>query len=80
MFTDALDKIIQNINFSPVSQNSDLSSKLNPTRQHELKSMLNFQNKAPDIKILKIHINRDNIAYLKKLDFQQKRERRRSRR
>ena len=34
--------------------------------------MLGFQNKAPDIKILKFHVNQDNSAYLEKYDFQWK--------
>ena len=33
----------QNIKFLPVCQNSDLSLKLNSTRQHEYRSMLDFQ-------------------------------------
>ena len=31
---DPRGKIIQNVNFLPVGQNSDLSLKLKPTRQH----------------------------------------------
>ena len=42
-------KIIQNVNFSLVSQNSDSSSKLNFNRQHESKDILSFQNRALDI-------------------------------
>ena len=30
--------------------------------------MLGFQNRASDIKILKFHTNRDNNAYLKKIE------------
>ena len=33
--------------------------------------MLDFQNRAPNIKILKFHTNWDNNAYLEKYDFQQ---------
>ena len=32
--------------------------------------ILNFQNRAPNIKILKFHVNRDNSAYLEKYNFQ----------
>ena len=70
--SNPMSKIIQNINFSPVSQNSDSGLKLNSTHQHELRSMLNFQNRTPDIKILKIHANWDNSAYLENHDFQRK--------
>ena len=62
-------KIIQIVNFSLISQNSDLSLKLNPTRQYEPRDMLGFQNRAPTIKLLKFHVNRDNNAYLEKFDF-----------
>ena len=67
--SDPRGKIIQNVNFSPISKNSHLFSKLNPARQHKSKSMLGFQNRALDIKLLKFHINRDNSAYLEKCDF-----------
>ena len=50
--------------FLPVSQNNDLISNLGPTHQHESRSMLGFQNRAMDIKLLKIHTSRDNRAYL----------------
>ena len=63
-------KIVQNVNFLPVSQNSNLSLKLNPTRQHESKGMLGYQNRASDIKLLKFHANQDNNAYLEKQNFQ----------
>ena len=53
-----------------VSQNNDLTLKLNPNSQQESKSMLGFQNKAPNIKLLKFQANQDNNAYLKKHDFQ----------
>ena len=69
--SDLRGKIVQNVNFSSVSQNSDLSLKLNPTRQHGFKGILNFQNRALDIKILKIHANQDNSTYLEKCDFKQ---------
>ena len=46
-------------------QNNDLSLKLNPTRQHESRGILSFQNRVPDIKILKFHANQDNSPYLK---------------
>ena len=63
-------KIVQNVKFSPVSQNSDLISLLNPTCQHESNGILSFQNRAPDNKLLKFHVNRDNQAYFKKYNFQ----------
>ena len=65
-------KIIQNINFSSVSQNNDLSSKLDLIHQHESRGILDFQNRAPDIKILKVHANWDNSAYFEKHNFEQK--------
>ena len=34
--------MVQNINFLPVSQNSDLSLKLNPNHQHKSIGMLGF--------------------------------------
>ena len=64
--SDPTGKIIQNVKFSSVSQNSDLSLKLNPTHQHESKGMLGFQNKASYIKLLKFQINQYNNAYLEK--------------
>ena len=64
--------MVQNVNFSFVGQNSDLSLKLNSTSQHKSRGMLDFQNRIPDIKLLKFHSNRDNNAYLKKHDFQGK--------
>ena len=51
--SDLRGKIIQNVNFSLVSQNSDSTLKLNLTRQHKFKSILGFQNKALNIKLLK---------------------------
>ena len=65
-------KIVQNIKFLFVSQSSVIGSKLNFTCQHECMSMLGFQNRAMDIKLLKYHINRDNKTYLKKHHFQWK--------
>ena len=53
----------------PVSQNSDLSSKLNPTHQHDFKGMFGFQNKIMDIKLLKFHANRDNMTYIENIIF-----------
>ena len=70
--SDPRDKIVQNVNISSVSQSSGLSSKLNLTRQHDCKGMLNFQNRASDIKLLKFYINWDNGAYLEKCNFQRK--------
>ena len=52
--SDPRDKIIQNVKILPINQNNDLSSQLNHTRQHKSKGMLSFQNKALDIKLLKI--------------------------
>ena len=66
---DPMGKIVQNVNFLPVSQNSDLTSKSDSTRQHKSTGMLNFQNIAPNIKLLKFHANRDNQAYLEKYNF-----------
>ena len=62
-------KIVQNVNFLSINQNSDLNSKLNPTREYESRGMLGFQNRVLDIKILQFHVNQDNSAYLKKYDF-----------
>ena len=62
-------KIAQIVNFLSVSQNSDLSLKLNLTRQHKSRGMLGFQNRVLDIKILKFDTNRDNSAYLEKCNF-----------
>ena len=59
-------KIVQNIKFSLVGQNNDLSLKLNPNNQHESIVMLNFQNRAQDLKILKFYANRNNSAYPEK--------------
>ena len=47
-------KIVQNVKFLSVNQNSDLSSKLNVTRQHDSRSMLSFQNRAPKYKVIEI--------------------------
>ena len=55
--------------FLLVSQNNDLRSKLNPTRQHEFRGIVSFQNRALDIKLLKFHINQENNTYLEKHDF-----------
>ena len=38
---------------------------LSITRQHKSRGMLDFQNRALDIKLLKFYTNRDNQAYLK---------------
>ena len=67
--SDLRGKIIQNVKFSPIIQNSDSSSKLNPTSQHEPRGMLDFQNRAMDIKLLKFHANQENYTYLEKYDF-----------
>ena len=69
---DPKGNIVKYVKFLPISQNSGLSSKLNPTCQHESKGMLGFQNSALDIMLLKFHTNRDNITYLEKCDFQRK--------
>ena len=61
--------MVQNINFSLIGQNSDLSLKLNFTRQHESKDMFSFQKRASDVKILKFHVNQDNSAYPRKCIF-----------
>ena len=70
--SDLIGKIIKNVKFLSVSQNIDLTSKLDPTRQHESRGMLGFQNRALDIKLLKFHVNQDNQGYLEKRNFQQK--------
>ena len=64
--SDPKGKIKQNVNFFPISQNSDLISKLDPTHQQETMGMLGFHDRAPGIKLLKIQANRDNRAYLEK--------------
>ena len=61
--------MVQNINFLPVGQNIDLSSKLNFIHQHESRGILDFQNTVLDVKILKFHIKWDNSAYIEKYDF-----------
>ena len=58
--SDPKGKIVQNIKKKLVNQNNDLIPKLDSTHQHESKGMLSLQNKAPDIKILKFHVNRNN--------------------
>ena len=54
---DPKGKMVQNIIFFLVNQNSISSLKLNLTHQHESRDMLSFQNKVPDIKILKFQAN-----------------------
>ena len=54
-FSKPRGKIVQNLKFSPVSQNSDLSSKLESTRQNESRGMLGFQNRALEAYKLKLH-------------------------
>ena len=61
---DSMNKIVQNVKFSPVSQISDSTLKLYSTCQHESRGMLGFKNRALDIKLLKFYTNRDNRAYL----------------
>ena len=63
-------KIVQNVNFLPVKQTSDLSLKSNPNYQNESWDILDFQNRVSNVNILKIHTNRDNNTYLEKSDFQ----------
>ena len=65
-------KIVQNIKFLSVNQNSNLITNLDPNCQHEFRGMLAFQNRILDSELLKFHANRDKRAYLKKCDFQQK--------
>ena len=60
-------KIVQNINFLSVCQNSDLISKLEHIHQPKSSGMLGFQKRARDINLLKIRINRDNQTYIEKL-------------
>ena len=66
------DKMVQNVNFLSINQNSNLSLKLNPLYQHKFMCMPGFQNRASATKILKFHTNRDNSAYLGKCNFQKK--------
>ena len=44
--------------FSPISQNSDLISKLDFTCQNESMSMFSFQNRTPEAYKLKLHAKR----------------------
>ena len=60
-------KIVQNVKFSPVSQNNYLSSKLNFTRQNKSESMLSFQNKAPKTNKPKSHTKRWNKGLPQKM-------------
>ena len=69
---DPRDKIVQNTNFSYVSQNNTSSLKLNFTRQHVSRGMFSFQNRASNVKILKFRANQDNNVYLEKYDFSTK--------
>ena len=69
---DPRGKIVQNVNFLSISQNSDLSLNVNPSRQHEYRGILGFQNRALNIKLLNFHTNQDNSAYIKKCNFEQK--------
>ena len=62
-------KVVQNVKFLPVKQNSNLSLKLNSHRQREFRSMLNFQNRVQDIELLKFHINWDNQGLSRKKQF-----------
>ena len=65
-------KIVQNVKFLSVNQNSYSILKLNPTRQHESSGMLDFQNRVTDTKLLKFYTNQDERVYLEKCDFQRK--------
>ena len=58
-------KIVQNVKFLSASQNSYLTSNLDPTRQHKSNNMLAFQNRIPASKLLKFHANRDNLPNLR---------------
>ena len=71
-FSNPMGKIVQNVNYLSISQNSNLSWKLNHTHQHEFRSMLGFKNRVSNLKLLKFHANRDNSAYLEKYDVQRK--------
>ena len=42
-------KMVQNVNFSSVGQNSDLSLKSNSNHEKESRVMLSFQNRAPNV-------------------------------
>ena len=63
-------KLFKVSTFLRVSQNSDLSSQLNPTHQHDSKGILSFQNRALSVKLLKFHANIDERTYIEKCDFQ----------
>ena len=61
--------MVQNVKFLPVDKNSDLSLNLNSTCHHEYRVLLDFQNRAPDVKKLKFYANWDNSTYLKNAIF-----------
>ena len=48
---DPKGKIVQTIKNLSVSQNNDLTPKLDSTRQHKFRDMLDFQNGAPKSKL-----------------------------
>ena len=55
--------------FLLISQNSDLSLKLDSTHQNEFEGMFSFQNKAPKIYKLKLHAKWCNDGYFTKYIF-----------
>ena len=57
------------MNFSPVSQNSVLSSKLISICQNKPRVMFGFQNRASEAYKSKLHAKRCNDGYLEKCIF-----------
>ena len=62
-------KIVQNVKFSFVSQNSDLSSKSDSACQNESGCMLNFQNRALEANKSKLQAKRCNKDLSRKTYF-----------
>ena len=48
-------KIVQNVKFSPISQNSDLRLQLDSTRKNKSRGMFGSQNRAPEAYKPKLH-------------------------
>ena len=55
--------------FLTVSQNSDLSLKLESTCQNEFRGMFDFQNRAPEAYKQKLHVKRCNKVTSKNVLF-----------
>ena len=62
-------KIVQNMKFSLVSQNSYLNSKLDSTCQNKSGHMFSFQNRVPKAFKLKLHAKRCNMITSKNVLF-----------